>query len=29
VSPTMIEDMVTGALNRDEPADLPIWVRKD
>ena len=27
VSPEMIEDMVLGALNRQEPADLPIWVR--
>ena len=29
VSPEMIEDMVLGALNRTEPADLPIWVRRD
>ena len=29
VSPEMIEDMVTQALNRKEPSDLPIWVRRD
>jgi pyruvate/2-oxoacid:ferredoxin oxidoreductase alpha subunit len=29
VSPTMIEDMVMGVLNSKEPADLPIWVRRD
>ena len=29
VSPDMIEDMVVQALNIREPADLPIWVRRD
>jgi pyruvate/2-oxoacid:ferredoxin oxidoreductase alpha subunit len=29
VSPDMIEDMVVQALNVREPADLPIWVRRD
>lgn len=29
VSPEMIEDMVAKALNRKEPPDLPIWVRRD
>ena len=29
VSPAMIEDMVIDALNRKEPADSPIWVRRD
>ena len=29
VSPAMIEGMVMGALNSKEPADLPIWVRRD
>lgn len=29
VSPEMIEDMVLGTLKRKEPADLPIWVRRD
>jgi pyruvate/2-oxoacid:ferredoxin oxidoreductase alpha subunit len=29
VSPEMIEDMVLGTLAGKEPADLPIWVRRD
>ena len=29
VSPEMIEDMVLGTLDRKEPADVPIWVRRD
>jgi pyruvate/2-oxoacid:ferredoxin oxidoreductase alpha subunit len=29
VSPEMIEDMVLGTLDREEPADVPIWVRRD
>jgi pyruvate/2-oxoacid:ferredoxin oxidoreductase alpha subunit len=29
VSPDMIENMVLGTLDRKEPADLPIWVRRD
>jgi pyruvate/2-oxoacid:ferredoxin oxidoreductase alpha subunit len=29
VSPEMIENMVLGTLDRKEPADLPIWVRRD
>lgn len=29
VSPEMIEEMMLGALARKEPADLPIWVRRD
>ncbi|MGD0229561.1 MAG: pyruvate ferredoxin oxidoreductase [Syntrophorhabdales bacterium] len=29
VSPEMIEDMVMGALDGKDPADLPIWVRRD
>jgi pyruvate/2-oxoacid:ferredoxin oxidoreductase alpha subunit len=28
VSPEMIEEMVLGTLERKEPADLPIWVRR-
>lgn len=29
VSPEMIEDMVVTALEREQPDDLPIWVRRD
>lgn len=29
VSPDMIADMVVGALKRDKPEALPIWVRRD
>jgi len=29
VSPDMIEDMVMKALEREQPDDLPIWVRRD
>jgi hypothetical protein len=29
VSPEMIEDMVTGALNKEKPGALPTWVRRD
>lgn len=29
VSPEMIEEMVTGALKRERPEPLPIWVRRD
>jgi pyruvate/2-oxoacid:ferredoxin oxidoreductase alpha subunit len=29
VSPEMIETMVLGTLKRKEPADLPIWVRRE
>jgi len=29
VSPDMIEDMVVKALEREQPDDLPIWVRRD
>jgi pyruvate/2-oxoacid:ferredoxin oxidoreductase alpha subunit len=29
VSPAMIENMVTVTLDREEPADLPIWISKD
>jgi pyruvate/2-oxoacid:ferredoxin oxidoreductase alpha subunit len=29
VSPKMIETMVLGTLKRKEPADLPIWVRRE
>jgi pyruvate/2-oxoacid:ferredoxin oxidoreductase alpha subunit len=29
VSPDMIEDMVLGALRKNEPDRLPIWVRRD
>jgi pyruvate/2-oxoacid:ferredoxin oxidoreductase alpha subunit len=29
VSPDMIEEMTLGALRKNEPEDLPIWVRRD
>lgn len=29
VSPDMIEEMVAGALKREKPEPLPIWVRRD